>query len=61
MVVDKLNAKAFVFHSDGLLLGTAAVLLGSAVGDDSVPGIGNRELSSIRPYERSTAAGRFVA
>ena len=37
------------------------MLLGLAVGDDSVPGIGQRKLSSIRPDERTTPAGRFVA
>ena len=36
-------------------------LLGLARGDDSVPGIGNRKLSNIRPEERTTPAGRFVA
>ena len=29
--------------------------------DDSAPGIGNRKLSTIRPEERTTPAGRFVA
>ena len=29
--------------------------------DDSVPGIGDRQLSTIRPEERTTPAGRFVA
>jgi hypothetical protein len=37
------------------------VLLGLGRGDGSVPGIGNRKLSSIRPAERTTPAGRFVA
>lgn len=32
-----------------------------AVGDDAVPGIGQRKLSSIQPHERTTPAGRFVA
>src|SRR5674476_1663356 len=40
---------------------SARALLGSALGDDSVPGIGDRKLSSIRPEERTTPAGRFVA
>lgn len=61
MIVDKTNAKVFVFHADGRLRGAAPALLGLAVGDDSVPGIGDRKLSSIRPDERTTPAGRFVA
>lgn len=61
MIVDKKNAKVFVFYPNGKLRGAAAVLLGEAVGDDSVPGIGERKLSSIRPEERTTPAGRFVA
>ena len=61
VIVDKAQAKVFVFKADGQLGGAAAVLLGLAVGDDSVPGIGERKLSSIRPEERTTPAGRFVA
>lgn len=61
LIVDKANAKVFVFYADGRLRGAASALLGLAVGDDSVPGIGDRKLSSIRPDERTTPAGRFVA
>ena len=61
IVIDKVQAKVFVFNAEGQLRGAAAALLGMAVGDDSVPGIGQRKLSSIRPNERTTAAGRFVA
>ncbi|MHB8948555.1 MAG: hypothetical protein ACYC4S_05770 [Rhodoferax sp.] len=61
VIVDKVDAKVYVFYADGRLRATSPVLLGSAVGDDSVPGIGERPLSSIRPEERTTAAGRFVA
>jgi hypothetical protein len=43
------------------LIGQAPVLLGLARGDDSPPGIGDRPLASIRPGERITPAGRFVA
>lgn len=60
-IVDKTQARIFVFNADGLLRGAAYVLLGSAYGDYSVPGIGDRKLSSIRPEERTTPAGRFVA
>ena len=61
VIVDKTAAQVFVFGADGLLRGNAAALLGLAVGDDAVPDIGTRKLSSIRPDERTTPAGRFVA
>jgi len=60
-IVDKTDAKVFVFDAAGRLRGAAPALLGLALGDDSVPGIGDRKLSSIRPEERTTPAGRFVA
>jgi hypothetical protein len=61
VILDKKEAKVFVFHADGRLRGAASALIGFAVGDDSVPGIGERKLSAIRPEERTTPAGRFVA
>jgi hypothetical protein len=61
IIIDKVQAKVFVFERDGQLRGAAAALLGLAIGDDTVPGIGQRKLSSIRPDERTTPAGRFVA
>lgn len=61
MVVDKTDARVFLFHANGQLRGAAPALLGLAVGDESVPGIGQRSLASIRPEERTTPAGRFVA
>lgn len=61
ILIDKAAAKAYVFDSHGKIKGAASVLLGLAQGDDSVPGIGQRKLSSIRPEERTTPAGRFIA
>ena len=61
VIVDKMNAEVIVFYLDGCIRGTAPSLLGMAHGDDSVPGIGQRKLSSITPKERTTPAGRFVA
>ena len=61
VIVDKVEARVYVFFADGRLRGTAPALLGLAVGDKSVPGIGDRPISSIRPEERTTPAGRFVA
>jgi hypothetical protein len=61
IILDKVEAKVFVFHGNGRLRGAAPALLGLAIGDDSVPGIGERKLSTITPEERTTPAGRFVA
>lgn len=61
VIVDKKEAKVFVFYVDGRLRGAAPALLGMAIGDDAVPGIGSREMSTIRPEERTTPAGRFVS
>lgn len=61
MIIDKIEARVYMFDAQGQLQGAAAALLGLAVGDHTVPGIGQRKLSSIRPEERTTAAGRFVA
>jgi len=43
------------------MVASTAALLGLARGDHSVPGIGDRKLAAIRPEERTTPAGRFVA
>jgi hypothetical protein len=61
VVIDKVDAKVFVFDALGQLRGAAPALLGLAIGDEAVPGIGQRKLSTIRPEERTTSAGRFVA
>lgn len=61
MIVDKVRAQVLVFTPQGQLKGASSALLGLAIGDDSVPGIGQRKLSTIRPEERTTPAGRFVA
>ncbi|MCU0587941.1 MAG: hypothetical protein MUF52_07270 [Syntrophobacteraceae bacterium] len=61
LLIDKREAKVFVFHADGRLRGAAPCLLGLALGDDTAPGIGDRKLSEIPPQDRTTPAGRFVA
>ncbi len=61
VIVDKRDSRVFVFDGQGKLLGAAPALLGLAQGDHTVPGIGNRKLSTIRPEERTTPAGRFAA
>ncbi len=61
MVIDKVAAEVVVLDSQGQRLGATAVLLGLSPGDESSPGVGDRMLSAIRPEERTTPAGRFVA
>jgi len=60
-ILDKKNAKIFVFEPGGRLVQASPVLLGSAKGDDSVAGIGKRSIDEVRPAERTTPAGRFMA
>ena len=61
VIVDKQHARVFVFQPDGKLDGATPGLMGSALGDDSVSGIGEREISAILPHERTTPAGRFLS
>lgn len=61
VVIDKIGARIFVFDAGGRIRGAAPALLGLARGDDTVPGIGDRELSDQPPETRTTPAGRFVA
>lgn len=61
VVVDKKSATVHVFDSASRLLASSPVLLGSAKGDDSAPGIGSRPISEVRPEERTTPSGRFIA
>lgn len=60
-VVDKVAAEVFVFGPEGRLRGRAPALVGLARGDDSLPGIGDMPLSAIKPDDRTTPAGRFIA
>jgi hypothetical protein len=60
-IVDKANARLFVFNPSGRIKGASAVLLGSARGDHSAPGVGERRVAEIPPRDRTTPAGRFVA
>jgi hypothetical protein len=61
VVVDKQQARVWLFDPQGALVAQTPALLGAAVGDDPVPGIGEKPLSEIRPEEKTTPAGRFVA
>jgi hypothetical protein len=61
LIIDKRQARLYVFEAGGRLRGAAPVLLGLARGDDTVPGIGERPLAEVKPHERTTPAGRFQA
>lgn len=61
MMVDKRAARLFIFDATGALVDQGPVLLGLARGDQSYPGIGERPLNQVRPFERTTPAGRFMA
>ena len=61
LIIDKKDARVWVFDPDGRLQASSPVLLGAAAGDDSVADIGNRPIAQVRPEERTTPAGRFVA
>jgi len=61
VIVDKKDARVYVFAPDGTLKDSAPALMGSARGDDSFPGIGDKPLAAVRPEEKTTPAGRFVA
>jgi hypothetical protein len=60
VVIDKRAARLYVFDASARVQDSTAVLIGSASGDDSVPGIGDRPVHEVRPEERTTPAGRFV-
>lgn len=61
VILDKREAMVFVFDAQGRVVDASPVLLGAAVGDDSVEGIGQRPIEQVQPEERTTPAGRFVS
>ena len=61
IIIDKKQARAYVFDPQAQLKSSAPVLLGKAVGDDYAPDIGTRPLSKVKEHEKTTPAGRFVA
>ena len=60
VILDKKQAKLFLFNSEGLLLGAAPALLGAAIGDKDFEGVGNKTLAHIPPEQRITPAGRYI-
>ena len=60
-VVDKRNARLYVFDAGGRLLGASAVLIGATPGDFAVGDMTGRTPASLAPAERTTPAGRFAS
>ena len=58
-VVDKKTAQLHIHAADGRLIGSSPALLGLAPGDSAIADIAHRAPSSLRPFERTTPAGRF--
>jgi hypothetical protein len=59
-IVDKKDAKFYLFSPRGRLVAFTPALLGLARGDQSVPGVGDLPVAQIPPEDRTTPAGRFV-
>jgi hypothetical protein len=59
-IVDKKDARLYVFAGSGKLLGATSALLGLAPGDRSAPGVGKYAPSQIPRGDRTTPAGRFA-
>jgi hypothetical protein len=61
VIVDKKDARVYVFDPRGRLQSAAPALLGAFPGDDTAPGVGDKPIAEVRPEEKTTPAGRFVA
>lgn len=61
IIIDKKDARVYVFDPQGHLKADAPALLGQTHGDDSAPGIGDKPIADVTPDERTTPAGRYVA
>jgi hypothetical protein len=60
-ILDKRQARVFLFDPDARLRADTPALLGAAHGDDTAPGIADKPLKEVKPEEKTTPAGRFVA
>ena len=61
-IVDKHRGEILIHASDGRLIGRSPALLGSALGDESIAGVGERtQRGALRAEDRTTPAGRFDA
>jgi len=61
VILDKQEATVYAFTPGGYLVASAPALLGLAVGDGTVPGVGDKPLTKVAEDERTTPAGRFLA
>jgi hypothetical protein len=61
-IIDKQDARIYVFDANGRLSGASAALLGQMRGDHASPEVGaHAEVGSVPVHERTTPAGRFVS
>ena len=60
VIVDKKMARVHLFDPHAELIASSAALMGSAVGDDTLPGVGKMAVADVKPEQRTTPAGRFV-
>jgi hypothetical protein len=61
LIIDKKAARLHVFDERARHRSSTPVLLGAAIGDHTVPGIGLKPVAEVLPHERTTPAGRFIA
>lgn len=61
ILVDKVEAKVFVFDPSGKIIGATPALLGLGIGDVIPATKGERIVAKLQPWERITPAGRFTA
>jgi hypothetical protein len=61
-IVDKNDARIYVFEPSGRLFGAASALLGQTRGDSSTPDVGaHAQTGEVALHERTTPSGRFVS
>jgi hypothetical protein len=61
-IVDKKQARMYLFDRAGHLRGASPVLLGEARGDASAADVGQHaQTGNVPPHERTTPAGRFIS
>jgi hypothetical protein len=61
-IVDKKDARIYVFDATGRLSGASTALLGQARGDHLAPDVGrNAQAGNVPFHERTTPSGRFVS
>src|SRR6185369_3688483 len=61
VIVDKKDARVYVFESRGRLLGASPALLGQTLGDSSAPGVGEHTRAGVAPVaEPTTPPASFV-